>query len=154
MSDAWKAVIEADLKDAEYTPSAPIPDGEYQGFVSNVVAKTFESKSKGLEVTFVVKDADGEGKNREIKDYLVIVLADGSFNKTGPAVAKKLMMECGLKPEEITKFKFPEFDKGGFGDFKKLLDEPLTIVIKSQLQKKGKNAGKSYPRVQNFKNAA
>lgn len=150
MSEAWKAVIESDLKDAEYQPPAPIADGNYAAFVSNVVAKTFESKSKGLEVTYVITEP-GEAKNREIKDYIVIVKSDSSINKQGPATTKKLMLECGLTPDQVLKFKFPEFDSKAFGDFKKLLEQPLTLEIKLQLQKKGKNAGKSFPRVMSFK---
>ena len=153
MSDAWKSVIEADIKDAEFAPSSPIPDGNYTAFVSNIVAKTFESKAKGLEVTYVITD-EGDSKNREIRDYLVITLADGSYNKSGGAKVKKLMMECGLSTEAILKFKFPEFDSKAFGDFKKLLEQSVVIEVKAQVQKKGKNVGKTYARVYSFKAAA
>lgn len=148
----WKSVIEADLKDAEYTPRAPLPDGEYSAFVSNIEAKIFASNSKGIQVTYVI--TDGEHKDRDIRDYFVIVKTDGSINKSGPALTKKLMLECGVDPKDILKFKYPEFGTKAFGDFNKLLGKNLTLTVKSQVQKKGQNVGKTFARVQSFKMAA
>lgn len=153
MSEAWKAVIDSDLKDAEYTPRAPIEPGTYNAFVSNIVAKTFETKSKGVEITYVITD-EGENKGREIKDWNIIVTSEGAPNKQGPALIKKLMMACGLSTAEIHKFKFPDFDSKAFGDFKKLLEQPLLLEVNQQVQKKGKNVGKTFARVANFKAAA
>jgi hypothetical protein len=151
-SNAWKSVIDADLKDAEYTPQAPIPKGVYNAIVSNVEAKTFESGSKGVQVGFTLTGG-GDTAGRQINDYYVILLADGEVNRTGPAALKKLMLACGLTTEQILGFRYPEFaekgQKSSFGDFKKLLDEPLMITIDQQLQKKGKNAGKTFARVTN-----
>jgi hypothetical protein len=144
----WNDVINSDLKDAEFTGGTPIPDGTYEAHVSNVAAKTFKAGSKGVEVEYTVLMPNS--KPATIKDYFVVRLADGSPNKTGAASIKKLMLECGLTPEAVLKFNFPAFDSKSFGDFKKLLDEPLTVIIKSTEQKKGVNAGKSFPRVKSF----
>lgn len=151
--NAWKNVIDADLKDAEYTPREPIPNGSYSAVVSGISAKTFESGSKGVQVTLTLT-GEGETKNRTINDYYVIVTATGEVNKQGPASLKKLMLACGLKTEQILNFKFPDFAEKGqqssFGDFKKLLDEPVLVSIEQQVQKKGKNAGKTFARVTNI----
>jgi hypothetical protein len=153
MDNTWKSVIDADLKDAEYTPREPIADGEYSAIVTNVVAKTFKSGAKGLEVTYSITD-EGQYKGREVRDYFVIVKADGDLNKQGAAVTKKLLLEAGLTTKQITSFKFPEYDSKAFGDFKLILDQPLTIEVKGQLQKKGPQAGKTFARVASFKEGA
>jgi len=149
MTNDWNSVIDADLKDAEFTGSKPIPDGDYSATVANITAKTFESGSKGLMVEYALT-VDGE--LRTLNDYFVVVLADGSTNKSGAASVKKLLIESGIPAESLSTFKFPAYDSKQFGDFKKVLEAPLTLTIKMTLQKKGKNAGKSYPRVRSFRN--
>lgn len=152
MSDAWKSVIEADLQSADYKPKAQLPDGTYNAVISNVVAKTFESKSKGVEVTYTIQDE--EHKGREVRDYFVIIMADGTPGTVGPRLFKRLLLTSGLSTQDILKFKFPDFDSKAFGDFKKLLDQPLQIELKQQIRKSGKNAGKSFPVVAGVKVAA
>jgi hypothetical protein len=154
MSDSiWKSVIDADLKDADYTPRTPVPDGTYVAQVSNIVAKTFESKSKGVQVTFTITE-EGEYRGREINDYYVLQAADGSAGRSGPATLKKLMLACGLTTQEVLKFNYPAIDSKAFGDFKKLLDQGVMLTIRQEMQKKGKNAGKSFARVASFAVAA
>ena len=146
-TNQWNAVIEADLKDAEGPQSVHIPDGVYDAHVISLEAKTFESKSQGVEVTYAFKLND---QALTIKDYFVVRAATGEVNKTGAASIKKLILECGTPPEKVLTFKYPPFDSKQFGDFKNLLEVPLTIEIRATLQKKGKNAGKSFPRVKRF----
>jgi hypothetical protein len=143
----WNSVINADLKDAEFSGGSPIPDGDYEGTVASIEAKTFETGSKGLVVEFALMVG---GELRTIKDYYVVQLADGSANKTGSASVKKLLLETGIRTEELAKFKFPAYDSKQFGDFKKILEAPVNLTIKMTLQKKGKNAGKSFARVKSF----
>ena len=154
MSEAWKAVIDADLKNAEYTPRTPLQDGTYDAVVSNVEAKVFRSGSKGLEVTYRI-ESEGDAKGKEIRDYFVVATAAGAPNPQGTASIKKLLIEGGIELAKIKTFKFPDFategKKTGFGDFKNLLEQPYTIEVKTQVQKKGENAGKSFPRVNTFR---
>lgn len=152
MSDIWKSVIDADLKDAEYIKRPELPDGTYAARVANIEAKVFQTGSKGLEVTYVI--ADGEHKQRDIRDYIILVTAQGAPNKQGPATVKKLMMECGLTTDKINKFRFPVFGEKGFGDFKFLLDQPLTLSVKQKVQKTGNNKGELRARVESFKQRA
>lgn len=149
MSLAWKAVIDADLADAEYKPRLPIAAGTYPAIVSGIEAKTFETGSKGVQVTFTLT-TPGEEKGREIRDYYVIQAQNGEHNRSGAATLKKLMLDCGLNTKDIQGFRYPDFDSKSFGDFKKLLDQPVVLTIAQEVQKKGKRAGQTVSRVKNF----
>jgi len=142
----WNDVINADLKDADGPSGFSIPDGTYDGMLANVESKTFRSGGKGLEITYSLKLADGSLTT--IRDYFVIRSADGKTNKVGAASVKKLLVECGVS--DLNTFVFPAYDSKTFGGFKNLLETPLTLEIKATVQKKGANAGKSYPRVKRF----
>lgn len=143
----WNGVINADLKDAEFSGGLVIPDGQYEAMLSSVEAVTFKAGSKGLKVTYAITL---NGKVVTINDYFVIKLADGSSNPTGSASVKKLILECGTDVEKLATFKFPAFDSKALGDFKFILEAPLSITIKAQTQKSGLHAGKSFPRVKSF----
>lgn len=153
MSDAWKSVIDADLQSADYKPKAPLADGTYNATITNLVAKTFRSGAKGVEVTYTIQD-EGDAKNREVRDYFVIVSKDGQPGQVGSKLLKRLMLTAGLSAQDILKFKFPDFDSKAFGDFKKLLDQPLQIEVEQQIRKSGEHAGKSFPVVAGVKVAA
>lgn len=149
MSEAWKSIIDADLKDAEFAPRTPIPDGDYPVFVSSIEAKVFTTGSKGLAVTYVIES--GDQKDRDLRESIILVLKDGSPNKMAAATIKKLMLECGLTLDEIRNFRYPDFGTKGFGDFAKLLGKTLTVNSKVEMQKDGLNKGKYYARVKSFK---
>lgn len=151
--EAWKSVIDADLKAAEYTGGTPIPDGVYPATLSNVEVKKFNAGSKGLQVTYTLQ-GEGDLKGRTIRDYIVVERLDGTTDVRGVAMVKKLLIEGGLTLEEIKKFKYPEPGSNSFGDFKKLLDQPYTVDIKARENKKGPNAGQKFSRVQTFRQRA
>lgn len=153
MSEVWKNVIDADLKDAEYAPSTPIPPGDYNVAITDIkTALKAETGSIGVNVTYTI--GEGDHKGRVIRDYINLRMKNGQPNKQGAATVKKLMLEAGLTPKEITSFKFPEPGSNSFGDFKKLLDQPLTVSVIQEKRKDGMQAGKSFPRVRSFKAAA
>jgi len=109
-----------------------------------------ERYDREMADTFAIQD-EGEAKGREVREYIVLVTKTGEPNKRGSALLKKLMLECGLDTKAILGFKFPEFDSKSFGDFKKLLDQPLLLTIKHEVRKAGQHAGKTFPRVDSFK---
>ena len=150
MDPIWKQVIDADIKDAEYIPKPPLPDGEYDVDVTNVKTTVkAETGSAGVNVTYTI--ISGDHKGRDLPEYINIKLKNGSPNKRGIAEVKKLLLECGLTPKEILNFNFPEPGSTSFGDFKKLLDKPLTVSIRQETRKDGQLAGKSFPRVKSFR---
>jgi hypothetical protein len=142
---AWKAVIDADLSQADYTPRAPIQNGNYPAIVSNVAAKTFKAGSKGVQVTYTL--TEGDHKGRSLNSYHVIETKEGQPGTTGSRTLKRLMLACGLSVEAIQKFRYPNFDSNSFGDFKNLLDQPLVLTIEQRVRKSGDQAGKSFAEV-------
>lgn len=148
--NALKNLIDADLAQAEYTPSTPLPDGTYPAFVSNIQVKKFTSGSQGVEVTYTIA-GDSPHKGRTIRDYIVTQKADGSVDERGRAMVKKLLVEGGYTTKQIKEFQAPEVDSNLFGGFKDLLEKPFNIEVKARVNSKGPQAGKSFARINTFR---
>jgi Protein of unknown function (DUF669) len=123
----------------ERTPAKPIAPGRYAAFIQAIKHGTFKTGSYGLTTTYVIEG--GDFKNRKINDNLVLQKADGTAVKGADARLKRFLMAGGLSSEKINAFKGPRTEHE-LGDFKLLIQEPVTIVVKDDGEYEGRPSRK------------
>lgn len=140
----WGEALKADVSSMVKTGNEgggpePIAPGRYSAFIQAIKHGTFKTGAYGLTTTFVIEG--GEFKNRKINENLVLTKADGSAVKGANSRLKRFLMAGGLSLEKINAFKGPRTEHE-LGDFKLLIQEPVTIVVKDDGEYNGRPSRK------------
>lgn len=117
----------------------PVAIGNHPAFLQEVKHGTFKSGSYGLTFTYVIES--GEAKNRKIREYLVLSKADGTTVKFSGQRLKRRLMGFGLPLEKINAFKGPR-NEHDLGDFRLVVNAPVTIVVKDDGEYEGRPSRK------------
>lgn len=135
-SGGLKATLEnVSSKYAPKAEQAPIPEGKYDAYVSEVTPKVYGTGAAGMRVTFAITTKELRG--RKLTENFILVNKDGAQSPIGVSRFVKLLQSTGLSLPEINMFKMPttEHDMGDLGT---ILNKDIQIQVKADGEYNGK----------------
>lgn len=122
-------VVSSNLADIEPKTRKLLPDGAYEAVLANVEFPKYKKEtSEGIRFTYRITSGEFEGE--EIVEDVIYKSAKGELDFNFARI-KSRILAFGVSMEGLAKFKWPK-DNKGFGGFKDILENEVTVLTKTE----------------------